>query len=231
MHDVGARHTFWIVVVAALFMTSVLLLDREGPAQLAFGLATAAFVWLLVRRTGIDGRQVLCAIVVATIGEVVLSVGWGLYTYQHALIPLYVPPGHGLLYGLAAVTARNELLQKHADAITRSVLSVGSVIALVTLLMFNDVWGLLWWIGAFALLTRSSNKLLLSSCFVYTILLEWGGTAIGNWRWEPVVPGLGLQSANPPSGVGILYILLDLIVVAIASRAPRLRPLAAEGTS
>jgi hypothetical protein len=59
---------------------------------------------------------------------------------------------------------------------------------------------------------------LLSACFVYTIILEFVGTAIGNWRWAPEVPFLGVHSANPPSGVGILYILLDLIVVAITSK-------------
>ena len=47
------------------------------------------------------------------------------------------------------------------------------------------------------------------------MILEWVGTAIGNWRWAAEVPWVGLHSANPPAGVGILYILLDLIVVAI----------------
>jgi hypothetical protein len=101
--------------------------------------------------------------------------------------------------------------------ITRSVVIAGSVIALFSLLVRNDVWGFLWWLGAVALIAISKNRLLLSSCFVYTIILEWVGTAIGNWRWAAEVPGLRLHSANPPSGVGILYILLDLIVVAITS--------------
>ena len=43
-------------------------------------------------------------------------------------------------------------------------------------------------------------------------------TANGNWHWVEGVPFVGLTSANPPSGVGILYILLDLIVVAVAAR-------------
>jgi len=55
------------------------------------------------------------------------------------------------------------------------------------------------------------------------MLLEWTGTALGNWRWAEEVPFAGLHSANPPSGAGILYILLDLIVVAIAG-IPAIRP-------
>ena len=69
-----------------------------------------------------------------------------------------------------------------------------------------------------ALIGQSRNQLLLASCFCYTIVLEWVGTAIGNWHWSAVVPGVGLHSANPPAGVGILYILLDLITMAITSR-------------
>ena len=49
------------------------------------------------------------------------------------------------------------------------------------------------------------------------MLLEWLGTGIGNWRWAAEVPGLGLRSANPPSGVGVLYVLLDLLTVMVVT--------------
>jgi hypothetical protein len=103
-------------------------------------------------------------------------------------------------------------------AITRWTLISGTIIAIVSLTLRHDAWGFLWWIGAVALIFVSKNRLLLSACFVYTIILEWVGTAIGNWMWAAEVPFLRLHSANPPAGVGILYILLDLIVVAITSR-------------
>lgn len=146
-----------------------------------------------------------------------LSLGWGLYTYHHALIPLYVPFGHGLFYLLAAESALQPALLRHEKAIARSVLITGSVIAAIGLLFMNDQWGLIWWIVAATILARSRNQLLLSACFIYTMLLEYLGTAIGNWRWAAVVPGLGLHSANPPSGVGILYIVLDVVTVAVCS--------------
>jgi hypothetical protein len=166
----------------------------------------------------VNARQILCCIVVATIGEVVLSIGWGLYSYRHAIIPFYVPPGHGLFYTLAAETARQHAVRMRGALITRWVVIAGTGIAALSLALLNDVWGFLWWIGAVALICVSKNRLLLSACFVYTIILEWMGTAIGNWRWAAEVPWLKLHSANPPAGVGILYILLDLLVVAITSR-------------
>jgi len=142
------------------------------------------------------------------------------HAFRNALIPLYVPFGHGVFYALAAESAMQEKLQRLAPKIVRGVLVSGSVIAAFGFVILNDQWGLVWWIAAATLLVRSRNQLLLSTCFVYTILLEWIGTAIGNWHWAASVPFVGLHSANPPSGVGILYILLDLITVAISSFTP-----------
>lgn len=207
------------VGASAVFMAAVLLLDTDGLApQLALGIATGAFLWFFARRTEVEPRQIITAILVASVGEVVLSLGWGLYSYRHALIPLYVPPGHGLFYTLAAATAHQQFFRARAAAITRGVMVSGTVLAILSLAFAHDVWGFLWWLGALALIVRSRNQLMLSACFVYTIFLEWAGTAIGNWQWTATVPGLGLHSANPPAGVGILYILLDLIVMAICVR-------------
>lgn len=207
------------VAASAVFMTVLLLVDRDGLAQqLALGCATALFLWYFARSSEVRPRQILCCIVVATIGEVVLSIGWGLYAYRHALIPFYVPPGHGLFYTLAAETARQQAIRLHTARITGGVLLGGTTIAVLSLVLRHDVWGLLWWMAAVALIFVSRNRLLLSACFVYTIILEWMGTAIGNWQWAAEVPFLKLHCANPPAGVGILYILLDLIVVAITTR-------------
>jgi len=209
------------VAASAVFMTALLLIDRNGLAQqLALGVATAAFLWLFVRRSEIAARQVVCCILVATAGEIVLSLGWGLYSYAHAVIPFYVPPGHGLFYTLAADTARQTIFRRHAAAITRAVVIVGSVLAAINLAAKHDAWGFLWWLGALALIHVARDRLMLCACFVYTMILEWVGTAVGNWRWAAEVPGVGLHAANPPAGVGILYILLDLIVLGIMALWP-----------
>lgn len=214
-----SRHFLVYLIAASLFIPAMLVADSTGwIPQLLIGAATAAFLWLLVRRSPIDSRPILCAILVASTGEVVLSLGWGLYTYQHALIPLYVPFGHGLFYALAAETAEQAKLQQRTAVITRGVLIAGTIIAVISLVWFRDTWGMLWWIGAALLILRSRNQLMLSACFVYTMPLEWLGTAIGNWRWAAEVPLVGLHSANPPAGVGILYILLDLITMAICAK-------------
>lgn len=214
----GMERRFPLVLAAsAVFMLSILLLDGRGLTQLALGLATTGFLFLVVRSSRIDPRQVVCCVAVATAGEIVLSLGWGLYHYQHAIIPLYVPPGHGLFYALAAMTAQQNVFRRHEGRLTWATVGFGTLVALNSLYRWNDVWGMLWWLAAVAIIWRTRNRLMISACFVYTILLEWVGTSLGNWFWVADVPLVGLRSANPPSGVGILYILLDLIVVAIGS--------------
>lgn len=206
----------------AIFVPSLLLLDGAGLGhQLLLGALTVAFLAYFAWRSEAEARPIVIAIAVATLGETILSLGWGLYEYRHARIPLYVPPGHGVFYLLASEAARQPLLRRHAVTIERAVVIGGSVMALVSLVVLNDVWGLLWWIAAVALLRRSANRLLLATCIVFTVALEWLGTSLGNWSWAAEVPLLGLPSANPPSGVGILYVMLDLIVLAICVKLPR----------
>src|SRR5262249_29502297 len=143
------------------FMAAILLLDRDGLVpQLILGGATAVFVAFLVRHLGLDARAILWCVAVATTGEVVLSLGWGLYRYGHALIPLYVPPGHGLFFAFAIATSRQPLLQRHAPAITRAVFAAGTLLAFWSLFARNDVWGALWWLGALALVRSSRNQLM-----------------------------------------------------------------------
>ncbi len=208
-----------LLIAASLLVPAVLLSDGPGlPRQCALASATALLLWLVAREAKIDPRQILCAIAVATVGELTLSLAWGLYCYRWFILPLYVPVGHGLFYALAATTSRQGVVQRRGAIITRTVLVAGTGLAFFSLARFDDAWGFLWWLAAALLIARSRNSLLLSVCFTYTLLLEWLGTAIGNWRWAPVVPGLGLHAANPPSGVGILYVLLDLITVTITTR-------------
>ncbi len=214
-------HRQFIIFVAAsaVLLFVILANDRAGfVPQLLLGGTTAAFLIYFARRSSVDGRQIACAVVIATFGEIVLSLGWKLYSYQHAVIPFYVPPGHGVFYLLAAETAAQPWIQRWARPVTLFVMIAGSVIAVISVFVFGDTWGLLWWLVALVLLLRSHNAVLLSACFTYTMLLEWAGTANGNWQWAEIVPYAGLRSANPPAGVGVLYIVLDLLVVLVSSR-------------
>jgi hypothetical protein len=59
--------------------------------------------------------------------------------------------------------------------------------------------------------------------FFVVAALELYGTALGTWTWEPMVPGLGIPQANPPSGVASGYVLFDVAALAAISRLELLR--------
>ena len=45
-----------------------------------------------------ERAQTSVVVVVATCAEMIGSVIWGVYTYRLGNLPLFVPPGHGLVY-------------------------------------------------------------------------------------------------------------------------------------
>jgi hypothetical protein len=79
-----------------------LVVDRHGGA---WGQPLVSlWVWLLfgvLMFQAADLRlRLLACLLIATAGEVVLSLVWGLYDYRLGNLPLFVPPGHVLLYWL-----------------------------------------------------------------------------------------------------------------------------------
>jgi len=173
----------------------------------------------------------LLVVCVASVGEVIASLVWGLYVYRLDNVPMFVPPGHGLVFiaGLALATAfrgRETILVRGALAVI-AVWGFGSLV----LPERPDVAGAIGCV-ALAYALRSSRRALYAGVFVMVAFLELYGTAIGTWTWAPTVPGTGVPSGNPPSGVASGYVLLDVVAAALAVRivsfARALRPLAAQ---
>ena len=69
------------------------------PGQLALGALTAVLLGLLLHLQEPALRaQTVGVVAVATVGEVVGSLLWGVYEYRLGNLPAFVPPGHGLVY-------------------------------------------------------------------------------------------------------------------------------------
>jgi hypothetical protein len=149
----------------------------------------------------------------ATVGEVILSLVWGLYEYRLRNIPLFVPPGHVLLFFLG--------MQIAARLPPRSEWWV-ALLALPVVMLFawdgRDTLGPVLY-GFFILcMLASPSRRLYATMFVLSLVLELYGTWIGNWVWAPEVPGLGLTQLNPPVAAGAFYCVLDYLVVAATAR-------------
>src|SRR5256885_7110932 len=92
----------------ALFTLAVILVfvvlglaDRhvDLTGQLGLGFATWLVLLAALRPLRLERRvQTLLAAGVATCMEVVGSILWGVYAYRLHNLPLFVPPGHGLVY-------------------------------------------------------------------------------------------------------------------------------------
>ena len=65
-------------------------------------------------------------------------------------------------------------------------------------------------------LWRGRNRAIYAAVFLVVASLELYGTAIGTWRWERELPGLGIPDGNPPSGVASGYVWFDVMALLVA---------------
>jgi hypothetical protein len=195
-----------------------------GPErQLLIGAAFWLVLFHLCSRVEPRERRALVACLgVATAGELFLSLGWGVYAYRLQNVPLFVPPGHVLMYLLAAAMVRR-LTETGAKAI----IGGAGLYAAVAAALGLDTFALPLFAGlgvAAVLLPR--ERRLLAATMVLSLALELYGTGLGIWTWEPDVPFTGLVTTNPPALSGALYVVRDALVAGSAVLAAR-RALAA----
>ena len=156
-------------------------------------------------------------VALATGVELFCSVAWGLYSYRWGNVPLFVPPGHGLLYLFALRAARTPLLVEHGRTLRRVALAgatlwaIGGLTIEPLLVGRVDALGALLW-PVFFRAMRSPRAMVYAACFFITAELELLGTGFGNWAWTAVAPVTHLPAGNPPSVVAGGYCVLDSVV-------------------
>jgi hypothetical protein len=162
----------------------------------------------------------MMCLVIATIGEVVLSVVWGLYAYRLGNVPLFVPPGHVLLLLVGL-----RLADHVPESAARAILGCAGVYSIAVAAAGIDTLGIaLFAVFAVASYVMPSQRRLYASTFVLSLALELYGTWLGNWTWAAVVPRLELVTTNPPGAAGAFYCALDALVAAASLQlAPRWR--------
>lgn len=216
----------WVTlgVVAAWTVVGLWVEGRSDVVeQMALGVLTAGVLagLLAVHPPRVRATTIL-VVCIATCGEVVASVVWGLYDYRLDNLPSFVPPGHGLVYlgglALADITrTRGDWLVGSATAAV-----IGWGLAGVTVLPVTDVSGALG-CTVLALTLIATRSPVYAGVFVVVGLLELYGTALGTWSWDAVVPGLGIPQGNPPSGAASGYVLFEVAAIAVlATLRPRL---------
>jgi hypothetical protein len=193
-----------------------LLLDYHWPN---FGQEAASLiVWILcfglfLRSDSRARPALLACLIIATAGEIFLSLVWGLYTYRLANIPLFVPPGHVLLFYLGT-----QLATRLPDRAEWWIAALAFPMVMAFAWAGRDTLGPVLF-GLFLLcLWLSPARKLYATMFVLSYAMELYGTWVGNWVWSADVPWLGLKTINPPVAAGAFYCVLDLLVVSVTTR-------------
>jgi hypothetical protein len=86
----------------------------------------------------------------------------------------------------------------------------------LTVLPRRDVAGAIGVPLLLVFLWRGRNRAVYAGVFLVVAALELYGTAIGTWRWERELPGLGVPDGNPPSGVASGYVWFDVMAMLVA---------------
>ena len=145
----------------------------------------------------------------ATLGEIFLSLVWGLYEYRLSNVPLFVPPGHALLFMLGRILA-----ERARDWIEWVVpLVTAPLVVALAITGLGTLDALLFALFLLCLLSGRASRLY-SVMFVLSLAMEVYGTRLGNWTWAQEAPILGFTTINPPLAAGAFYCMLDMLVVA-----------------
>jgi hypothetical protein len=217
----------WLPLIGAAYLAALLALDHYAtyPEQLALGVLTWLVLGVALTRVTFDRRvQTLAVVAFATIGEVTGSLIWGVYHYRLHNLPLFVPPAHGLVYltGLSLALA----FRDHVRALVTIAAIAAATWGLLGLFVLQrrDVAGAIGVPLLLLFLWRGRNRAVYAGVFVIVASLELYGTAIGTWRWEHTLPGLGIPDGNPPSGVASGYVWFDVMALLIAPYIRLRRP-------
>lgn len=193
--------------------------------QLLFALCAWIFLAIAVRYQTSERRsQVAVVVIVATCAEIIGSVIWGVYTYRLGNLPLFVPPGHGLVYlsGVAIsetswFRARPRVLVGIATAFVLGWATLG-----LTVLEPTDISGAIGAVTLSIFLIVGRAPSIYAGVFLAVAFLEIYGTAMGTWTWAAEVPGVGISQGNPPSGAASGYVFFDIAALALGPYLLRL---------
>ncbi len=180
-------------------------LDRAValPGQYVLGLLCWGMLGLALRSaTRTERVQTLVVIVVATCFEVIGSIIWGAYLYRHHNLPMFVPPGHGLVYLFGLRLSQTAWVRTHARlwvGIAATGLAAWAVLGL-TVLPRADVGGVIGCIVLLAFLLRGRNATVYASVFAFVAFLEIYGVSMGTWAWQAHIPGTPDPDRQPAVG-------------------------------
>jgi hypothetical protein len=207
----------FIFFFLALYLDSVHLASIFPWNQYLLNiLVVIAFLILYRRSTTRIKRLLIYILILSAFGEYVFSVQLNLFTYRLSSVPFYVPIGQAVFFVRIFQLSKSPTLLRYKAKTIRFLYILITAFSLYSLMFFNDVFGFVMTIGVFILLMiKPSYKLFFLLWFVVVSLIEFAGVSYGAWHWPDEAFGVFsfLPSHNPPSGISIIYYLLEPVCV------------------
>jgi hypothetical protein len=222
----ASRSQLGLVALVLIWIACGASLDWNAGIwrQRLVGVLTWAVLIAILRRQPRSVRlQVGVVIVLATCVEYAASPLLGLYTYRLHNVPMYVPPGHGLVYLAALSIGRSPLASRLRIPLIAFALVVCGAWALWGALLAprRDLLGAVMYLFLVRFILVGRQPLVYAGAFLVCSYLELVGTGIGAWRWALHDPTGALSIGNPPSGIPGGYCFLDAFGLAMAPRVAR----------
>ena len=213
--------THRILLLVPALICSGLVLDQVGGSwgqPLVVALTWLAFLWLLHTVDGAGRTMMLLCLAYASIGEVLLSLVWRVYDYRLGNLPLFVPPGHVMLFLLGLSIA-----PRISATMVRVIAVAAALVVGVLALSGRDTFSVLLFAVFLASVIFGRERKLYATMFVLALAMELYGTWLGNWHWNVQVGRTGMVTLNPPVAAGAFYCALDLLVMTTTRGLRRLR--------
>lgn len=230
----GPARPAWFFVALLAYAPATLVLDgflrTAWPWQYVLGALTFGVLWLATTRLERrDRAQVWLCVAVATGFEYLGSQVWGGYRYRFGGIPLFVPPGHGMIYVFAIALAATGWVRRYERAFTFGAFALAAAWALAGLVLLPasshrlDVHGAMW-LPLFAYVVLfSPRRAIFAAIFIATTDVELAGTWTRSWTWLATIPWFGVGSGNPPSAIAGGYAIIDGTVLLLSGLMLRAR--------
>ena len=216
---------YWLQAYLLAYIPVGLLADSRITAvwqQYLLGALTFVVLFLATLKAPKEQRmQAWVCVGVATCFEIFSSLVWGIYTYRLHNVPLFVPPGHGLVYLFGLLAAQTPVVKRYGRRLAYGVLAIAGTWALLGITLLPLISGRIDVQGAMCLpvfayfLLRSPRWPLFAAIFIIVSELEIFGTSFGNWYWLPAAPWTGIPSGNPPSVIAAGYCIIDGTVLVL----------------
>jgi len=213
------RTSTWISVlflmVVVCWLDSTAVATRFAYGQWAANALMVAYFVFMYRAAPQRLRALMkYGVFIAAAGEALFSLAFGMYEYRLANVPLYVPPGHSILYGAVYYFVREPFVLRHRRPLMAAMMLVSVGYAAYWLVAHDDLYGAVC-TALFALLIvrDAESRLFFVAMFLFVGFLEQVGTRFECWYWFKIAFDKFdfMPSGNPPSGISVFYFAFDVL--------------------